>query len=290
MRFIDISSFRPSEEWQEKAKELTQALILASSKEERDVIIDKNAGHWSQIKPKLLKLSYQKCWYSEARDTYSYYHVEHFRPKKKCLNLDPRLEHDGYWWLSFVWENYRICGSVGNTFKGNKFAVKKNQATTPECDLNDEVFYLLDPTSVDDVKLVTFNENGEIKPSNPNENDWSYQRAKYTIETLNLDFEMLKEERKRLWHEMVDLIGDVNKGMELQERSPSASRRLALDKLLGKIREKIAPCSAFSSTYKACLKASREDWALDLLMEHLDPNIYCKHYLEETVAEVIIPP
>ena len=147
-----------------------------------------------------------------------------------------------------------------------------------------EEIYLLDPTSIEDVKMVTFNENGEIMPSSPNKSDWYYQKAEYTIQTLELNFERLKDERKRLWREMWELIQEINQAITKYNQSPSASRRSDLNRLKEKVRERIAPCSEFSSTYKACLKMSREDWALDMLIEDLDPQIYCKHYLYDQPA------
>jgi hypothetical protein len=38
--------------------------------------------------------------------------------------------------------------------------------------------------------------------------------------------------------------------------------------------------------YKACLKMSREDWALEILMGNLDPKIYCKHYFTKSTMDI----
>ena len=40
-----------------------------------------------------------------------------------------------------------------------------------------------------------------------------------------------------------------------------------------------APCAEFSSTVKACLKASGRDWAIDILGENIDVKDYCNDYI-----------
>ena len=72
--------------------------------------IDANSGVWGEIKNELLEMSHGKCWYSEAPDAVSDWHVDHFRPKKRALDED-KTEHEGYYWLAFDWKNYRIAGS-----------------------------------------------------------------------------------------------------------------------------------------------------------------------------------
>ena len=59
-------------------------------------------------------MSCLKCWYSEAPDAVSDWHVDHFRPKKRTLDED-KTEHEGYHWLAFDWRNYRIAGSYTNS-------------------------------------------------------------------------------------------------------------------------------------------------------------------------------
>jgi len=74
----------------------------------------------NMLKDWLLKFSNGKCWFSEAKDTFSHMDVEHFRPKKSAKDLNG-VEREGYWWLTFDWHNYRICGNVGNRKKGTFF-------------------------------------------------------------------------------------------------------------------------------------------------------------------------
>lgn len=82
MRHISTYGKAPDEAWRKKAGELLQAMKDASTNEERHAIIDRNQAFWGQIKEWLLELSHGKCWFSEAKDCFNYWHVEHFRPKK----------------------------------------------------------------------------------------------------------------------------------------------------------------------------------------------------------------
>lgn len=83
MIHIKFGDDQPSEEWLEEAQHLTKQLDAATSQEERDKIIDDNSKTWGKLKNWLLKFSYGKCWFSEAKDSYSHWDVEHFRPKKR---------------------------------------------------------------------------------------------------------------------------------------------------------------------------------------------------------------
>jgi hypothetical protein len=86
MIYIDLENNPPPNEWITKATELTQRLIAEPDLQEKKKLIDSNSTIWGEIKEHLLSLSHQKCWYSEAKEKFSYYHVEHFRPKKRALD------------------------------------------------------------------------------------------------------------------------------------------------------------------------------------------------------------
>lgn len=84
MRHIDIEKHKPNKKWLEKSDRLTKELIAlheAGDIKGRNELIEKNAKHWGELKKWLLNISYNKCWFSEARDIYSHMDVEHFRPK-----------------------------------------------------------------------------------------------------------------------------------------------------------------------------------------------------------------
>lgn len=281
MIYINLADSPPSQEWLNKAEKWSKKLREEPDWDKKKKIIEDHSQLWSDLKPHLEKLSYGKCWFSESRDTYSYYHVEHFRPKIKCKDEDGN-ETAGYWWLAFDWKNYRVCGSVGNTIKGNRFMVKKNKAQKYDDDLEDEVIYLLDPTDPDDPKKITFTAEGLAKPLAITVSDWDFQRADYTIKIIGLnDFDRLVNERKIKWQECSNEIAKTQELMDKQNQSPSASTRLNIKGNMEWFRKKIAPCTELSATYKACLLNSGLDWTTHLVAENIEINKYCQEYISK---------
>jgi hypothetical protein len=173
--------------------------------------------------------------------------------------------------------NYRLCGSVGNTKKSDHFAVKSNCAKCPEDDCDDELIYFLDPTRRNDYKKLNFNENGEIIPTNPNSSQWDHIRALYTIEKLHLDYPTLEQARRTKWKTVKTLIDEVDILDAEYNANCSTRKEEKLENKLEEIRKLLAPCEELSSTVRACLRASRRDWALALL-EETTREEYCKDF------------
>jgi uncharacterized protein (TIGR02646 family) len=284
MIYIDTSKLAPTKGWLDKSQNLLDELIShRNDKTKRDEIIDRASSqhHWKSLKEELKKLSYGKCWYSEAREIYSYYHIDHFRPKKRAIDdtSGVKVERDGYWWFTFDYKNFRISGGVGNTLKVDNFAVKTNCATCPEDDSDDEIIYFLDPTKKNDPKKLIINEDGEMKPSNTVAANWDHIRAKYTIEKLDLNFPDLKGERHVKWKKCNSLIQEIDiLDMDYQS-APSAKKEERLENKLEEVRKLIAPCEELSATVRACLRASRRDWAIALLEESIDVESTCTDYV-----------
>ena len=264
MIHIPLLDNPPDDVWIAKAKALTEKLEQEADIKKRNELIDDNRQLWKDIKPHLQRLSHNKCWYSEAREVFSYYHVDHFRPKKKAIDLN-KEDQGGYWWLAFNWKNYRICGAVGNTIKGDHFYVKKNKACCQEDDLNDEVICFLDPVKKNDVLKVTFNDNGEIIPTERDETAWDHQRAKYTIEHLKLNYDLLTEARRNLWNDIRNRINEIQNLMKEYNQSPSASKETTIEEKMNQLREYKECHSEFSATARACLMNSGVTWAMSLV-------------------------
>ncbi|WP_421946381.1 hypothetical protein [Phaeodactylibacter xiamenensis] len=276
MLFVDIDRIPldpyKKGKWMEKAENLLEKLENAGSKKERDEIIDKNGRYWKLFKEHLKKVSFKKCWYSDSINPASHYHVDHFRPKKKVVNFD-KTERDGYWWLTFEFSNFRLAGSVPNTKKGSHFAVRQNMVTN-QGNCRDEIIYFLDPLILEDTQLINFQEDGHAIESAPqDEEPWNYQRANYTIEYYDLNYEDLVEARMVEWGITAKLVKKINeKNLEFNQ-NPSADLRAEIKGLKDRCRERIASCSNLSSTNRACLRASGKRWAYDLLEENVDSKI-----------------
>ncbi len=270
MMYINFDKLKtPQKKWLDKASELRKELEAAKSIEARNKLIDKYHLYWKLFKVSFKELSHSKCWYSETKNPYSHLHIDHFRPKKRVADVFDKITpvRDGYWWLTFDYKNYRLCGSVGNTKKGDHFAVRYNKVYSP-APICDEVYYFLDPTVKDDVKLLNFDNNGDVKPAAPEHFEkWNYDRAKYTIEYLDLNYLDLKELRKLKWQEATEIIKKVNLLNATFNQEPTNQNKYNKDVEIDKLRNMISPEQDLTSTVRSCLRASGQDWAYKLLEE-----------------------
>ncbi len=258
----DIDGWEPWSEkkwndWLEKSKELLdklEKLNRVGKIKERNKLIDKNKGHWGNLKPWLKQLSKGKCWFSEVRDLYSHWDVEHFRPKKLAKSLDG-YKHDGYWWLAFDYTNYRLCGNVGNRKKGNRFPLKKesDRSTYAERCEESEAPYLIDPINILDVMLIAFNEEGDVIPA-PGISKWDKKRVEESIEILKLnEHEPLTEARKKVWQEITREIDLYKKALSRDPRGNNPVARNQAKNHLRKIRSMTRRDAELSSVAKWCV-------------------------------------
>ena len=269
MRFINLEGKEPNEDWREKAQALCADLNAAGTKAERDKIIEDNAGMWGELKPWLLKLSKGKCWFSEARDCFSHWDVEHYRPKKSAKNLDGTKRGEGYWWLAFDWRNLRICGNVGNRKKGGFFPLRDgtHQASATDRNTDDEFPYLLDPTRPEDPLLLCFDENGDVKPL-PDLDVWNTARVEESIKRYKLrEHEPLMEARRDVWAKCVREVNRCQNLMEEMSSSPSATKKEAVRQQMLKLRDMVRFEAEFSATACECLRSRSQQWAQRLASE-----------------------
>jgi uncharacterized protein (TIGR02646 family) len=181
----------------DKVANLQLQLEALPTADERKAFIDRYSAVWGEIKEKLLEMSHGKCWYSEAPDAVSDWHVDHFRPKNRALDED-KTEHEGYAWLAFDWKNYRIAGSYPNsphrddtgTTRGKwdffPLASGSVRADWGHRDCSQELSLLLDPAKENDPKLLTFDEEGIPLPSDP-KNAITKKKVDITVHYLYLD-------------------------------------------------------------------------------------------------------
>lgn len=261
MIYISIEGKTPPPELLEKARKVTQKLEAAKTEAERNQIIDQNGHVWRDFKDWLLNLSHGKCWFSEAKDIYSHPEVEHFRPKKKAKNLD-RTKREGYWWLAFEWTNFRICGNVGNRSKGTYFPLRKSSfaATSDNRAIEDEIYYLLDPTDPDDPILLTYDEEGKAIPV-PGLDNWRKERAEVTIRLLKLCYEPLVEARRDVWRECREKLEECERLMEQMNKRGGSALKERLSGKIKELRQMVQPEAPLSSTAMSCLLFSNIGWA-----------------------------
>ena len=230
------------------------ALEAADKRDERNALIDANSTHWGALKAWLLALSGDKCWFSEVRELYSHYDVEHFRPKKEAKALDG-TERDGYWWLAFDYMNFRVCGNVGNRKKGGWFPLHPGSLcstyATP-CE-ESETRYLLDPIDEDDVSLIAFDEEGKVIPS-PGTSNWEQQRVQETVKRLKLNEHVpLAEARRKVWQKVDGLIEDFHAAKVRCSAGNNPAAKAKLTEVRSRIREMTNPAAELSAVARWCL-------------------------------------
>ncbi|UTH75662.1 hypothetical protein [Chromobacterium sp. IIBBL 290-4] len=245
------------ETWLAKSARLVAdlaALDAVGKREERNALIDTNSAHWGALKEWLLALSAGKCWFSEVRELYSHYDVEHFRPKKEAKALDTSLR-DGYWWLAFDYMNFRVCGNVGNRKKGGWFPLKDGSLCSTyavPCE-ESETRYLLDPIDDDDVALLAFDEEGKVIPI-PGASAWEQARVNETVKRLKLNEHVpLAEARRKIWQQVDRLIDDFTKAKARCVAGNNPAAKAKLTEVRMRVREMTNPSAELSSVARWCL-------------------------------------
>lgn len=266
MRHIPLNDNAPDAAWRKKADVLLAKLKAAPDSAARKKIIDDNAKVWGDLKQWLLGLSHDKCWFSEAKDCFSHWDVEHFRPKKSAKDADG-TEHEGYWWLAFDWHNFRICGNAGNRKKGTFFPLraKSPRATGPDFDLRHEAPQLLDPVDDDDPSLISFNFEGRAIPAPGMADAWSKARVTYSVERFNLDFPPLMGKRKVVWNECWRRIQTYKDELQHLEDDDNPIARTQAKEAAKNIREMMRPEKELSSVARACVLSTGDPRLFGLL-------------------------
>jgi uncharacterized protein (TIGR02646 family) len=238
--------------WIKKAGKVTAKIQKAKTANGRRKIISRNSAWWGKLKKALLEMSSNKCWYTEADDCVSDWHVDHFRPKSV------------YPWLAFDWKNYRIAGAKPNRKKSNTFPLEEGGLrATMKAQGRREISLLLDPTSAADVQLVTFDEEGKVKPAYPKD-PMCCARVDLTREWLDLDTERLIGKRQAIWNDVRDKITELrtylDSGQSMENGICSATAKARAREIRAATKKK----SAFSAVAKACIRANRAEWVYDL--------------------------
>lgn len=239
MRFVDISLLELPNGWKARAtqalnelrKEIQLAEATANASGADPAVARKvaiSAGLdvpartqiWRDLAPNLKKLKKRKCWYSESCNPTADNNVDHFRPKKGVAE-DPA--HEGYWWLAFVWRNFRYSSQWCNQRR-----VDRNGGTSggksehfPLCngsirarqeadDIDLESPELLDPIDPEDWKLLTFRQDGHPTPASP-PGTTDHKRAATSIEVYHLHCNELVNERRVLAGQIQRLVQELEK-------------------------------------------------------------------------------
>lgn len=265
MIYIFQDATKIPQAWLDKVALLQEELEKLDTHDERKAFIKTHNGVWGEIKDELLAMSHGKCWYSEAPDAVSDWHVDHFRPKSRALDEDKTV-HDGYTWLAFDWRNYRIAGSFPNSphkdddgktrGKWDFFPLAAGcvRATWAGRDCQNEICLILDPAKKTDPKLLTFDENGLARPSDPR-NAVVAKKVETTVHFLFLDSPRLVAARKKKWRDTCDWIAEYHHATPPTFNQCTVSDIQRLERLMEKFAELTGPQADYVSTARACLRA-----------------------------------
>lgn len=246
-------------------KEAADALDKIADPEERKAFIKANAGKWSAAREYLAKMSHEKCWYSEAKESVSRYHVDHFRPhgraKQALKDYSP-----GYSWLAFDLDNFRLAGGLCNSEnqeysadtvgKADWFPLtdpsKRASLTARDCSLESPL--ILDPVEPEDPYKLTFKDDGTIGPD-PQLDEKDRTDITLAIRCLGLDQSQLNNARRTTWRRCSSAIAKYNRIAKKRrgDRTPEESE--TLKELQQEIVSMSKSSSAFAATARCCLKA-----------------------------------
>jgi len=197
--------------FENRAKPLRRKLKQTKKWKEKD-----QPELWKDYKANFSQAQYRKCGYCERKITGETGTVDHFRPKSKvsALDNDPAtwgrelphvpnvrdrkfqdLNHPGYWWLAYEWNNWLLaCNRCNTAWKYTLFPVLAPPGHTFSPDEEEkEIPLLLDPYGTEDpAEHLLFGSDGMVEA-------WNQSRhGAETVRTLGLDRGSLIDARRQI--------------------------------------------------------------------------------------------
>ncbi len=228
-------------------KDLKKA-IAAKIKAGEKVKSEEFYPHWRKkdVRKDLLEIHHGKCCYCERkRDFQRELDVEHFRPKAGVHGVD----HPGYWWLAYSWDNYfNSCMRCNRDFKKTHFPLKseKMRAFGPDDDLNKEKPQLINPIDENPEDFIGYKwDNEEIVLSIGKDAEG---RGKETIQILRLN-------RSSLLRERADIILNLKAMAKLMKIARSQNNVDMKDEGAAMIKAETSPKKTFAGFRRAYFRS-----------------------------------
>lgn len=248
-----------------------QAELERTPPEGRKALIERKGHIWRRFGRYLSAMSYGKCWYSESKDAHAFMDVDHFRPKKSAKRSEDATD-DGYPWLAFDWENFRYSSQRSNRLstdevtqethgKGDWFPLMANSKTATWADrcVAEERPMLLDPTRLEDVRLIEVKASGLMGPSRLCMGEAQRERVNRSIKLLGLDLPGIVEARQVAMRAVDMLLNDVEKAIETADLLGDAGAVLAdnmpVTQKLVELQEMTRPKTPYAAAVRAQLRA-----------------------------------
>ncbi|WP_460105937.1 HNH endonuclease family protein [Pseudomonas sp. S3_H06] len=281
MIFIDPAKVKVPQAWVDSAKDLT-TILLKKPKEDRSDFIDANRlKTWGDdsLLTALRKVVGNKCWYSELMLEGADPNVDHFRPKGKVKEVDEKFTvsksiFDGYWWLAFDYENYRLSSMHSNQRRVDKdtnggkwdfFPVvgKRSEVGTPFSTCM-EAILALDPCSISDVKLLWFDTDGTPSCSKylSSVTDHDVKRVNMTVWLYHLNKKETKAKRARYIDDILQRLKTANTYYILWGRSiQNLVAKKMFDDQVAAIKAELSDESEFAGAKRCAVHVSVADYS-----------------------------
>ena len=270
MRKVIISG-TPPVDWVAEADVITAQIQAAADDASRQKILDRHEGFWrdARIRNWLMSQFSNKCWYTEAEESISPIHVDHFRPKGRVRNLNGSYE-DGYWWLTFNWKNYVIAGHLINSKKSDLFPLmdgeRRAAVNCSEVQLRLEGAVLIDPLT-DQARLISYDrdDDGCIAVLAGGIDDLEKFKAEKTIEILGLNrIDRLNQKRGKKWDEC---LADIEDYRGARAHGAYALVWIMKETSIARLKERVKYDAEFSSVAEACIRKQAPEAVIAAVFE-----------------------
>lgn len=260
-------------DWSKVPDEIKEALKKAADEldaipdpQARKAHIESNSKAWTAVRDYLSGMSNKKCWYSEARESVSRYQVDHFRPHGRAKQA-AKTYTEGYSWLAFDLENFRLAGMLCNTVnkeyseesvgKGDWFPLidPTQRATLENRAIGGETPILLDPTDPEDPAKLWFNEDGTVVPAPELEPD-AQASVTLAIDYLGLKQSMLIGQRRRKMRQARRAINRYKAVARIPKGERSANDRANLKEAEAELLAMSSPSGEFAAAVRCYLIAN----------------------------------
>lgn len=238
----------------ERAQNELESLPVA----ERTDFIKKKAHIWRSFSKYLSKMSYGKCWYSESKDAGANFDVDHFRPKAEAKRCPMVTDIDGYAWLAFDWENFRLAAQNTNrlnkdeiteiTFgKGSWFPLLdgSSKARWDDRCIEREKPLLIDPVNKNDLEYIDFDDSGRFVPNKLCVGE-AANRINRSAILYGLNFEKMREARFEVMQDVKDLYEAIVQSAEDISGMGDKAPMKAIEKQIEKLKSKTRADAIFS--------------------------------------------
>jgi hypothetical protein len=283
MIFINPNKLSVPAQREEELRVLTEVLLGWPEELRAQFIEGHREEAWGhpEILRALRSIVGNKCWYCETHLEGADPNVDHFRPKGRVREVDRDLNNtkktsDGYWWLAFDHQNYRLAAMHANQRRidedtaGGKwdyFPIRGERTAegTPWQNIHEDAL-ALDPCAAIDVALLAFDLDGNPCPATtkgrqPDPRD--VERVRATIWLYHLTKNEISNRRR-------DHVQDIRKDLKkadadfrLWDRysaNPNLQARASFDQKIAEIKAKVSDRAVFAGAKRCTVRVAIADY------------------------------